>query len=153
MIVRTKSPFNAKDSRATLISPVFIFSLSATLVVFSPMNSSRPAFSQHELHTLCELCSSSSSDLCVGSFSSAFLALLQKYSALTFIFSSAPNHSFTLFFTLAEISPVFATLTKSSRGVRSPRNRDDRSYPASPPNLPQGCNSTIVAGRTESENN
>jgi hypothetical protein len=35
------------------------------------------------------------------------------------LFSSSPFHRFALFFTLAEISPVFATLTQNTPGYPS----------------------------------
>jgi hypothetical protein len=116
---------------------------------------------------------SSFSDLCVKSFSSDFPAFSKKLLTLTPFFSSMPSHSFTLFFTLAEISPLAAIHTKNAWGwpLCSPPNRNYSSYPKVlsrpesgarqlrfgpirfPPLLPQPRNSTIVAARTESENN
>jgi hypothetical protein len=77
--------------------PVFIFSISATLVVFSPMNSSRPAFSQHEPHTLCELCSSSL-PICALALSLPLSSLFAEILGVNFyLFFGAQSLFHTLF--------------------------------------------------------
>jgi hypothetical protein len=64
------------------------------------------------------------------SSSSFFPSLFKKNVSLTPLFSFSLSCSFALFFTLAEISPVFATLTQSALGVPppSPPNRNYSSY-------------------------
>lgn len=113
--------------------PAITQDLGCTCSPRETMSSPSPAI----YSTLRDLRASSVCALCVKSFPAMFCALFvlsssqcTKDDSLTPVFSVRDPHFFALFFTLAQISPVLATLTKKTRGypLCSPPIRNYSSY-------------------------